>query len=38
MTYLLTQVPVLGTVPQEKGSSVCQGSVERGLWGLGRCV
>lgn len=38
MTYLLTQVPAFGTVPQEKGPSVFQVVWERGLWGLGRCV
>lgn len=38
MTYLLTQVPTLGTVPQEEGPSVFQTVWNGGLWGRGRCV
>lgn len=36
MTYLLTQVPTLGTVPQEEGPHVSQ-RVWKGALGWGGC-
>lgn len=36
MTYLLTQMPTLGTVPLEEGPGVFL-TVEQDLWDWGRC-